>query len=177
MRIPLLLFGLVAFATSGCEKVLEALKSESSTGTAQGTGDADFDQQISQSGQVVVVDFYADWCGPCRSLGPKLERISHSLGGKVSLVKVNIDEKKALASSLNVSSIPDVRMYIDGEEVDRFVGDMPEAAVRQKIEAQASKVTGVAGVTEPGAETPGEEKAPIIEPMEKDWLPPGMEKK
>ena len=54
---------------------------------------------------------------------------------------------------------------------------MPEAAVRQKIEAQASKVTGVAGVTEPGAQTPADDQEPIIEPMGKDWLPPGMEKK
>jgi putative thioredoxin len=100
---------------------------------------AEFDEVVLRApGEVtVVVDFWAPWCAPCRTLGPAIERVAAALGGRVRLVKVNIDAAPELASRWGVQSIPTVKMFNAGREVGGFIGALPEAQVREEIEAVA----------------------------------------
>ena len=82
----------------------------------------------------VLVDFWAPWCGPCRSLGPVLEKLAGEYGGKVRVAKVNSDENLELAKQYNVRSIPDVRAFRGGKEVGAFMGALPERQVRNFID-------------------------------------------
>ncbi len=91
----------------------------------------------------VIVDFWAPWCGPCKQLGPILEKLVRQAGGAVRLVKVNVDENQDLATQMRVSSIPMVYAFHRGQPVDGFAGAIPESQVRAFIE----KLTG-------GAKTP-----------------------
>jgi putative thioredoxin len=85
----------------------------------------------------VVVDLWAPWCGPCRTLGPIIERVVDSTGGEVELAKVNIDENPQVAATFQVQSIPAVFALRDGKVVDGFVGALPEAQVAQFVERLA----------------------------------------
>ena len=82
----------------------------------------------------VLVDFWAPWCGPCRSLGPVLEKLAGDYGGQVRVAKVNSDENLELAKQYNVRSIPDVRAFRNGREVGAFMGALPERQVRSFID-------------------------------------------
>lgn len=89
----------------------------------------------------VIVDFWAPWCEPCKTLGPTLEKLVHEYAGKVRLVKINVDENQALAQQLKVQSIPMVYAFKDGRPADAFNGAVPENQLRTFIE----KLTGNAG--------------------------------
>ena len=84
---------------------------------------------------VVLVDFYADWCGPCKMLGPVLEDLSKEYEGKATIVKVNVDHEGDLASQFGVMSIPNLFLLKDGEIVKNVVGYQPKAALKKLIEA------------------------------------------
>src|SRR5579872_6803361 len=89
----------------------------------------------------VIVDFWAPWCGPCKQLGPLLERLVKQYAGKVKLVKVNVDENQELAMQFGVQSIPAVYAFKDGRPVDGFMGALPEGQLKQFIE----RLTGGGG--------------------------------
>lgn len=98
--------------------------------------------------QPVIVDFWAPWCGPCKQLTPVLEKAVAAAGGKVKLVKMNIDEHPAIAGQLGVQSIPTVIAFKNGQPVDAFMGALPESQVKQFID-------GLGGAA-PGAPDPAE---------------------
>ncbi len=85
----------------------------------------------------VLVDFWADWCGPCKALGPLLERVVTSYGGKVLLAKLNVDENRELSTQLGIRSIPTVKIFLNGAVADEFVGAVPEEQIRSIIDSLA----------------------------------------
>jgi putative thioredoxin len=97
--------------------------------------DATFEQEVLlRSAEVpVVVDLWAPWCGPCRTLGPIIEKVIDDTGGAVALAKVNVDENPAISGSFQVQSIPAVFALKDGKVVDGFIGALPEAAVAEFV--------------------------------------------
>lgn len=97
-------------------------------------GDADFARAIDTS-QLVLVDLWAPWCGPCRMVAPVLEKLSVAYAGRVKVVKVNVDDNRGTAARFDAQSIPTLVMLRDGAPVDRVVGAQPEQVLRGRIEA------------------------------------------
>jgi len=97
--------------------------------------DADFESQVLKSAGPVVVDFWAEWCGPCRQIAPALEEIAGSLNGRVKIVKLNVDENPQTASKYGVMSIPTLMIFKNGEMASRQVGAAPKQKLEQWITA------------------------------------------
>ncbi len=96
--------------------------------------DASFDADVLKAPGTVVVDFWAEWCGPCKMIGPALEEIGAELKGKVTIAKVNIDDNPMTPNTYGVRGIPTLIMFKDGKQVDTIVGARPKSALKQWVE-------------------------------------------
>lgn len=149
--------------------------------TVQDIGEVDFQTFISQPGRLNVVDFHADWCGPCKKLAPVLSGVIEANSKVARLGKLNVDHARELSQEQGVTSIPDVRFYVDGKLVHKFVGGASKETLGDLI---ATHSAGMGTVGSDGEAIPARPRAanskPIeeaVKPMEKEWLPPGMKKK
>ena len=102
------------------------------------TSDASFESDVLKSAEPVVVDFWAEWCGPCRMIAPALEEIAEQLGEKVKIVKLNVDENPNTAAKYGIMSIPTLMMFKHGEIASRQVGAAPKQKLEQWITSAAA---------------------------------------
>jgi thioredoxin 1 len=101
----------------------------------QEVNDLNFNSEVLESAQPVLVDFWAPWCGPCRQITPVVEQLAGENAGSAKVVKLNVDDAPNSAQSYGVSSIPTLMVFKGGEVVDRFVGVQPKARLQEAIDA------------------------------------------
>ena len=97
-----------------------------------------YDEALVAAEGVLLVDFWAEWCGPCRAISPVLEDLARSSGGKVTLAKVNVDENPGLAARYGIRSIPTILFVKDGKVRDQVVGAVPKLQIQKKLDAVAA---------------------------------------
>ena len=96
--------------------------------------DASFESDVLQSGKPVLVDYWADWCGPCRQVGPVLEEIATEYGDKIDIVKVNVDKNPQVVQIYGIMNIPTLAVFKDGQVVKEIVGAKPKSALLAELE-------------------------------------------
>ena len=97
--------------------------------------DSNFQTEVLESNQLSVVDFWAEWCGPCRAIGPVIEELSNEYDGKVKVGKVNVDHNPKISMDYGITSIPAILFIKNGQVVDKLVGAHPKGNFVKKIEA------------------------------------------
>ena len=95
-----------------------------------------FKSTVVESDKPVLVDFWAEWCGPCRKLSPVIDELAGEMGDPAVFAKVNIEEERTLAAMFQIMSIPALVIFKGGQKVDELVGVRPKAEIREKVEAQ-----------------------------------------
>ena len=107
-------------------------------------GDADFDAAVLQSGEPVLVDFWAEWCGPCKMISPVLDELAETYGGKLKVAKVNVDENRATAIKYHVRSIPMLLLFKDGQVQATQIGAVGKGQLTQMIEKSLGSAASAA---------------------------------
>lgn len=92
-----------------------------------------FDQEVLKSDVPVFVDFYADWCGPCKAMGPVVEELANDYNGKAKVCKINVDEAQEIAARYKVMTIPTFMTFNKGEAMDTVIGVVPKATLEEKV--------------------------------------------
>ena len=101
---------------------------------AQTFNTANFDNEVLQSTEPVLVDFYADWCGPCKMMGPVVEQLAEDYAGKVKIGKLNVDESSDIAGRFRVMSIPTFMLFKDGKAAGTMMGAVPPETLQEMID-------------------------------------------
>jgi thioredoxin 1 len=96
--------------------------------------DANFDQEVLKSEQPVLVDFWAGWCGPCKMIGPSVDKIAESYAGKLKVAKVNVDQNGATPSRYGIRGIPALLFFKGGKVADQIVGYVPQEVIEEKVQ-------------------------------------------
>jgi thioredoxin len=96
--------------------------------------DGDFEKEILQADQPALVDFWAAWCGPCRTVGPVVEELAGEYAGKVKVAKLNVDENKQTPTKYGVRGIPTLMLFKDGQVVDQIVGAVPKSRIKELLD-------------------------------------------
>jgi thioredoxin 1 len=102
----------------------------------QATTDASFEADVLQADKPVLVDFWAEWCGPCRMIAPALEELAAEFGDKINIVKLDIDENPDAPTKYGVRGIPTMILFKNGQEAAKQVGALPKNAIKQWIERE-----------------------------------------
>ena len=95
--------------------------------------DANFQTNVLESDKLTVVDFWAEWCGPCRAIGPVVEELATQYAGKVNIGKVNVDNNSNVSTNFGITSIPAILFFKNGQVVDKQIGAVPKSVIEKKI--------------------------------------------
>jgi thioredoxin 1 len=138
MKFSALLFSATLPLFTQCKRTEPVAAAPSPVTNVSSTAFSGFTKQ---PGKLVVIDFYADWCAPCKELSPMLEKLAAEYPSIVEVGRVDIERAGQLANRLNVRPIPDVRFYRDGKLVDQFIGLISETQLRKKFEVHSRGLT------------------------------------
>jgi thioredoxin 1 len=97
------------------------------------TNDQNFKTDVLDSKQPVLVDFWAEWCGPCKAIGPSLEELSDEMANKLKIVKINVDENPSISQTYSIRSIPALMIFKDGEKISEKMGALPKSALESWV--------------------------------------------
>ena len=101
--------------------------------------DQNFNEEVIESSKPVLVDFWAEWCGPCKMIAPSLEELANDYKDSIDVAKLNVDENPTTASSFSIRSIPTLLIFKDGSPVSQIVGAVPKSAIKSKIDEVLEK--------------------------------------
>ena len=99
--------------------------------------EAAFDRTLAEHQEPIIVDFWAEWCGPCKAIAPSLEELATEYAGRVTIAKVNVDEHPGLAARFQVRSIPTLLFFKGGQVIDQVIGAVPKAQIKKRLDAVA----------------------------------------
>ena len=95
--------------------------------------DSIFDEKVLKSDMPVLVDFWAEWCGPCKAIAPSLEELSEEMASKLKIVKINVDENPSISQTYSIRSIPALMIFKDGEKISEKMGALPKSALQSWV--------------------------------------------